>query len=88
MIVPLVVYLLGTPFLIQKLGSAQYGVLTLLLTITTLLAALDFGLGSGGVRGLGQVLIAEERVIAARFLREVLTLFFLAGMLFAGMISS
>lgn len=83
---PLLVYLLATPFLIARLGLAQYGILTLLLTITALLGSMDFGLSAGGVRGVGQALATGDQKTAILIVRETVTLFFLLGAIAAGVV--
>lgn len=77
--IPLVVFLLTTPYLVARLGTAQYGILMLVVSLTAILGSLDFGLAAGGVREIGGALARAENERLIRLLREYLSLFALVG---------
>lgn len=78
--IPLAVFLLTTPYLVARLGIAQYGILMLVVSLTAILGSLDFGLAVGGVREIGGALARGENERLVRLLREYLSLFALAGL--------
>lgn len=78
--IPLAVFLLTTPYLVARLGTAQYGILMLVVSLTAILGSLDFGLAAAGVREIGQALARGENERLVRLLREYLSLFILVGL--------
>ncbi len=82
--IPLVVFLLTTPYLVARLGTAQYGILMLVMSLTAILGSLDFGLAAGGVREIGGALARGENERLVRLLREYLSLFALVGLVVFG----
>src|SRR3990172_5228362 len=77
--VPLAVFLLTTPYLVARLGTGQYGILMLVVSLTAILGSLDFGLATGGVREISRALARGENDRLVQLLREYLSLFVVVG---------
>lgn len=84
--IPLAVFLLTTPYLLARLGTAQYGILMLVMSLTAILGSLDFGLAAGGVREIGGALARGESTRLVRLLREYMSLFILVGLAVFGVL--
>ena len=78
--VPLAVFLLTTPYLVARLGTGQYGILMLVVSLTAILGSLDFGLATGGVREISRALARGENDRLVQLLREYLSLFVVVGL--------
>jgi len=83
LVAPSLIYLVVTPILVRILGDAQYGLLVLFLAIPAFLGNIDFGLGAGGVLGMGRAIEAGDVPKAVRLHRELITLFALLGICLA-----
>lgn len=83
LLIPLGIFFLVTPTLINSLGTDHFGVLTLFLAGVALLGSFDFGLGTGGVRALGEVLHSDCESSFVELAREWWSAYLMLGLLMA-----
>ena len=75
MIVQMMSTMLFTPFLISRLGQAEYGVYSLMLSLTTSFTLLDLGVGTSVVRYMSKY-ISSKNNLESRKLLGVTTLYY------------
>lgn len=76
MAVEIISTFLYTPFLIRSLGSAEYGIYQLIMSVTSYLALLDLGVGSSVVRYMSKYR-ADKDIVSQRKFLGVITLYYL-----------
>lgn len=76
MLVQMLSTMLFTPFLISRLGQAEYGVYSLMLSITTSFTLLDLGVGTSVVRYMSKY-ISSKSNLESRKLLGVTTIYYL-----------
>jgi O-antigen/teichoic acid export membrane protein len=84
LVAPIVVFLVAAPRVVDELGKERFGVLMVVLAVTTLLTSMDLGLGAGGVRLVARASGRRDMVAAAELVREVFTVFAGLALLVAG----
>ena len=65
-IVPLLSFILATPFLLRDLGKAEYGAIIFAQAATAFLLGLDFGLGASGIKAYRDELERTGRVLGVQ----------------------
>lgn len=75
MIVQMLSTMLFTPFLISRLGQAEYGVYSLMLSLTTSFTLLDLGVGTSVVRYMSKYITSKSE-LESRKLLGVTTIYY------------
>ena len=84
MVAPIAVFVVAAPRVVDGLGKERFGVLMVVLAVTTLVTSMDLGLGAGGVRLVARASGKGDMVAAAELVREVFTVFAGLALLVAG----
>jgi len=84
LVVPLAVFVVAAPKVVDGLGRERFGVLMVVVAVTSLLTSMDLGLGAGGVRLVARAAAKGEPAVAAEVVREVFTVFSGLAVLVAG----
>jgi O-antigen/teichoic acid export membrane protein len=83
-VLPLAVFVIAAPKVVEGLGRERFGVLMVVVAVTTLLTSMDLGLGAGGVRLVARAAGKGDMATAAEVVREVFTVFAALAILVAG----
>lgn len=76
---PLVLFVVATPYAMASFGEESFGLLLFLLSLQALALSIDFGLSSGGVVLIARHLATGDTVAASRVLTETVFFFFIIG---------
>lgn len=75
MLLPIAVFVVAAPRVVDGLGRERFGVLMVVVAVTTLVTSMDLGLGAGGVRLVARASGKGDLPAAAEVVREVFTVF-------------
>jgi O-antigen/teichoic acid export membrane protein len=84
LLVPLAVFVVAAPKVVDGLGRERFGVLMVVVAVTSLVTSMDLGLGAGGVRLVARAAGRGDMTVAAEVVREVFTVFAGLAVLVAG----
>ncbi len=76
---PLIMFIVATPFAIASFGEGGFGLLLFLLSLQALALSIDFGLTAGGVVLIAKHITTGDTTAASRVLSEIVVLFFIIG---------
>jgi len=77
---PLLLFVIATPFAIASFGEGQFGLLLLMLSLQAVVLSVDFGLSSGGVMLIARHMANGDMDSASRSLSEVFFLYLVLGL--------
>lgn len=83
-LLPVVVALIATPWLLHELGAARFGVWAMCVLVASLLPTLDFGYGVAAIRDMAR---EADPAARRRVASELLTIGLLTGALFAAVVA-
>ncbi|MGD9058436.1 MAG: oligosaccharide flippase family protein, partial [Desulfobacterales bacterium] len=75
------IFVLLTPFYINRLGDLIYGYWSVLNSVMAYLATLDFGLGIASTKFTAETLAQNDKLARSRVLSQILSLYFLIGLI-------
>jgi O-antigen/teichoic acid export membrane protein len=75
------IFVLLTPFYINRLGDLIYGYWSVLNSVMAYLATLDFGLGIASTKFTAETLAKNDKLARSRILSQILSLYFLIGLI-------
>jgi O-antigen/teichoic acid export membrane protein len=84
LVAPIAVFVIAAPKVVEGLGKERFGVLMVVIAVTTLVTSMDLGLGAGGVRLVARASGKGDMVAATELVREVFTVFSGLALLVAG----
>lgn len=84
LLAPIAAFVVAAPKVVEGLGRERFGVLMVVVAVTTLVTSMDLGLGAGGVRLVARASGKGDMVAVAEVVREVFTVFVGLAILVAG----
>jgi O-antigen/teichoic acid export membrane protein len=81
LVLPLLFFVVATPFAIASFGEDKFGLLLLILSLQAVVLSVDFGLSSGGVVLIARHMANGDIASASRTLSEIFSLYLLIGLL-------